>query len=115
MPVEDPGSSTIDSAATTLGGLNAALTINVKGLRSWSIWIGASLVGTVTFEATIDDTNWQTINLMNGAGALVGSVVNPAGDIYSAPNYRPAFSQVRARVSAYTSGSTTSRSRTHPR
>lgn len=112
---EDASSSAIDAAVTALGGLNAALTMNVKGIRSFAIWIGAALVGTVTFEATVDDTNWQTVNLMNGAGALVGSVVNPAGDIYSAPNYRPAWSQVRARVSAYTSGSASSISRRHPR
>lgn len=112
---EDAYESTIDSAGTALGALNAALTMNVKGIRSFSISVPTGLVGTLTFEGTVDDVNWFAFNLINGAGASVNAIASPGGDIYSAPNHRPALSQVRARVSAYTSGTTTAISRRHPR
>jgi hypothetical protein len=103
--------SVLDAAATALGALNAALTLDVKGCKSWSIAIAAGLVGTVLFEATLDDANWFTVSVVNGAGASINNVVNPAGDIYSAPAYNPDWSQVRARVSAYTSGAGSARGR----
>jgi hypothetical protein len=112
--MSDLTESFLDAAATTLGALNAALTLSGAG-KSFSMWIGAGLVGTVTFEATVDGTNWQGVSLVNGAGALVATVVNPAGDIYSNPQFQSAFGSVRARVSAYTSGSSSARGRTQGR
>src|SRR5579859_7190408 len=103
--------SVLDPLVTTLGALAAAETMDVKSAQSFSIWIGTGLVGTVTFEATVDDANCQGLCLATGAGPLVATLANPGGDVYSAPQFHAALSQVRARVSAYTSGSTTARGR----
>ena len=95
------------TASGALGALNNAVTINSQGARgiSWEIDTG-TLVGTVSFEATLDDTAWFAINAVRIDGTLIGSTTTFAdrGSLTSV-----AYSQVRMRVSAFTSGTSNGR------
>jgi len=95
------------TASGALGALNAAVTVASEGvgLVHWEIDTG-TLVGTVVFEATLDDTNWFAINAITIAGAVIASVAAFAarGALDSG-----GYSQVRLRVSAFTSGTSNAR------
>lgn len=87
------------SAAAATG--NGSI-LPVDGAAAVGIQVkGASFVGTITFEATVDGTNWVALpctNISNGAASSTttadGVFVASVGGLRS----------VRARVSAYTSG-----------
>ena len=107
LPVR-PVSLTPNRTATgTLNALNAAATISAQGagIVHWEIDTG-TLVGTVVFEATLDDTNWFAINAIRISGAIISSTTTFAdrGALDSG-----SYSQVRLRVSAFTSGSSAAR------
>ena len=95
------------TASGALGALNNAVTISSQGARgiSWEIDTG-TLVGTVSFEATLDDTAWFAINAVRIDGTLIGSTTTFAdrGSLTSV-----AYSQVRMRVSSFTSGTSNGR------
>jgi len=95
------------TAAAALGAANAAVTVATEGAGNvaWEIDTG-TLVGTVVFEATLDDTNWFAINALRIDGTIIASTTTFAdrGSLTSA-----GYSQIRLRVSAYTSGSSNAR------
>jgi hypothetical protein len=95
----------VDVTATgALGALNAALTISAKGLSAVATDIQTgTLSGTVTYEATLDDTNWIAIA---GAQVVTNGAWNSADTSFPARRVFPVggFSQFRIRVSSYTSG-----------
>lgn len=105
----------ISRASGALGALNAAVTLPGwdVGTLMWQIDTG-TLVGTVVFEYTLDDTNW--IGVVTGAGNQ--GVVYQDGDPIPSAGLTAfgvqgfvllAASQVRMRVSAYTSGTSNAR------
>jgi len=90
-----------------LGSLNAAVTLVSKGFGSfnWEIDTG-TLVGTVVFEATLDDTNYFAIDAIQVDGTIITSVSSfSARGAFTSVGY----STVRLRVSAYTSGTSDAR------
>lgn len=95
------------TASGALGALNAAVTVATEGAGSvtWEIDTG-TLSGTVTPEATLDDTNWFAISAIRLDGTIIASTSSFAdrGALTSA-----GYSQVRLRVSAYTSGTSNAR------
>ena len=64
-----------DPASGALGAANDAVTIALDGARglTWEIDTG-TLVGTVVFEATLDDTNWFAVNAIRIDGSIVSSI-----------------------------------------
>jgi len=76
----------------------------VGDLASLVMQVVGTFVGTVTFEATVDQTNWvaiQAVNLNDGSAATTAT----APGLYACRVV--GLKQVRARISAYTSGSIT--------
>ncbi len=92
----------------TLGALNDAVTLVPKSVSGAVFFeIDSGLTGTVVFEATLDDTNWFAISALKlSDGSLITSVTSFAdrGVLTSA-----GYTQVRLRVSAYTSDSSAAR------
>lgn len=84
-----------------LGAANEALGINCQGFPSVLVQISGVWVGTITFEATADGGNYQTINgLAPNASALVTtSTTNAVYRFNTAGHVR-----FQCRFSAYTSG-----------
>lgn len=91
----------------SLASLNAELDLGADGAASVALIVTGTYVGTITVEGSIDGTNWDSIPMrpvnagsiyvLTLASAAVGRWVGPCG----------AFRQVRARMSAFTSGSAT--------
>lgn len=96
------------AAATGVG-----VAINLKGYRSATLDITGTFVATITFEGTIDDTNWFVLALTPSTRAAAASTATTVGAWLLPQDV--ALSQLRARVSAFTSGTITVRSRKHPR
>ena len=93
--------------AGPLGSLNATLDINSQGRGTvhWEINTG-TLIGTVVFEATLDDTNWFGVNIIRIDGGIVSSITSFSDrGAFTSTGY----SQVRLRVSSYTSGTSNAR------
>ena len=103
LPVSSPNRI----ASGALGALNAAVTLTAQGAGSvaWEIDTG-TLVGTVVFEATLDDATWFAVNAIRIDGTIVASTATFAdrGALSSV-----GYSQVRLRVSAFTSGTSNAR------
>jgi hypothetical protein len=74
------------------------------GFSAVIMQVSGTFVGTITFEATVDGNNWVNIlvdNLNTGSASLTAT----GPGIFRATAL--GLAQVRARISAYTSGSIT--------
>lgn len=101
-------------ASGTLGALNAAVTKDYSPYCGLVFFFGNGLTGTVSFEASMDGTNWFPLAAVSFGSTTtttaVTSVVNPTAttSAYVVEEARGCgLKWVRARVSAYTSGSCT--------
>lgn len=95
------------TASGALAAENDAVTLASQGLGTvnWEIDTG-TLVGTVVFEATLDDTNWFGVNIIRIDGGIVASTVSFADrGAFTSTGY----SQVRLRVSSFSSGTSNAR------
>lgn len=89
-----------DSTSGT--GLNNGQFFSVSGLATASFTITGTFVGTVTFEISNDaGLNWFSINVM-AINSTTPSTTSTAPGIYVATV--KCLDLVRARISAYTSG-----------
>ena len=90
---------TLQTAATATGSGTVA---NIGGLSSLSVTITGSGIYTITFEVTIDGTNWQAIQGRQSTtlGTLSSTATAPGTWSFTVGSY----SQFRARISAHTSG-----------
>lgn len=87
-----------------IGALNAALAVAVEDTNYFTVQLNGTWAGTISFEATVDGTNWVSLALVNSSStALTTGVVSTVGNgIFFHPS---AFAnQFRVRFSAYTSG-----------
>lgn len=91
----------------TLGALNAAVTVTSNGISGCIINIRGTLVGTVVLEGSTDGfTNAQNISVLNLSTGLNQSSGMTAAGYYRGIN-AAAWTQLRIRVSVYTSGTST--------
>jgi hypothetical protein len=91
----------------TLGALNAAVTVAANGISGCVIRLGAGLSGTVVLEGSTDGfTTSQNISVLILATGLSTSAGMTSSGYYRGIN-TAAWTQLRIRVSAYTSGSAT--------
>lgn len=78
--------------------------LTVDGYSVATMQVSGTFVGTLTWEATIDQTNWiavQATSLNDGTAATTATTTG----LFRIQAF--GLSQIRARVSAYTSGSIT--------
>lgn len=92
-------------AAATLGSLNAEVIINADGCSTVTIDMRGTFSLTIEVAGTIDGTNWTPIAMrpVNQAAKLyVATIAGTTAGVWlgAVTGYR----QVRARVTAYTSG-----------
>ena len=78
--------------------------IDVKGLSHLSMQVTGTFSGTVTFEATVDASNWASVQVYNIATGAVSTTATAAG-IYTCGV--SGLYQIRARVSGWVSGTIT--------
>ena len=96
-----------DPVASTLGALDAVTAVTVEDADFISVGISGTWVGTISFEATIDNTNWYTLTVHSSSATDKKAAVSSttANGLFFHDLY--AFKQIRARMSAYTSGTAT--------
>lgn len=92
---------TLQDAAAATGNGTA---MDVGGLSTVGVQVTGTFVGTITWEGTIDETNWVAVRALNLNTGAVATTATAAG-LVQIPV--AGLSQLRARVSAYTSGSIT--------
>jgi hypothetical protein len=92
----------VTGSGSHTGTTSTALTLN--GEANTAFQLTGTWSATVVFEASIDNTNWTTIYAYKAGDAqITQAVTNSTGnDIYRCTT--SGFGYVRARVSAYTSG-----------
>lgn len=89
------GTAAANSTGVTLAAPgNSTVLVDVRG--TW--------VGTLTFQGTVDGTNWLSINAFPQAGGISVTTTTGNGDWYIDPT---GYLQVRAEFTAYTSGTVT--------
>jgi hypothetical protein len=100
--IDPPGSVALTAAGADCTTAGACAVFDISAAPSVNIQVAGTFTATVTFEATADGgNNWVAVlagNLATGAASTTAT----SGGIYALTN--SGFSQVRARVSAYTSG-----------
>lgn len=89
----------INSGSLTAAEQSASL--EVKGNGKAAVQLTGTFVGTVSFEGTVDGTNWVAINMTPPNSATAASSATAAGVWVGSAS---ALRAVRARMSAYTSG-----------
>lgn len=95
----------ISSNGVTTGTLTAAnqtVTVNTAADERVGVQITGTFVGTVTFEATIDGTNWVACAMTAAADATIVTTATAPG-LFRGETIP--FVQFRVRCSAFTSGS----------
>lgn len=98
----------VQTATTNLTAVNQAQTITLQGEAGVSFSVSGTWVGTITFEASNDNfITFSTINAQRaGDNILSQTVVNTAGnDLYRIGV--SGFLYIRARMTAFTSGTAT--------
>lgn len=94
-------SGTLQNAATATGN---GTPLPVLGLSSVAATVTGITTATITWEATEDNTNWSSVNAVQSGTNTIGTTATANGDyVLSCAG----FQQVRARISAYTSGTIT--------
>lgn len=94
------------SVQGTAGALNASVELTVAGAAGAAVQVSGTWVGTLTFQSTINGTDWVTHNGTVYGGASVTNVSTTTAN--GAWAFRVAGAQkIRATMTAYTSGTAT--------
>lgn len=91
-----------ETQASSLSALNAAVTMTTEGTGSYGVQITGTFSATLSFEATIDGTNWFAVNAAPIAGTSIPVQSTTTTGQWVVPD--KGFDQFRVRVSSYTSG-----------
>lgn len=90
------------STTGTIAGIDSTVSFtNLDGMSSVGISVSGTWVGTVTFEGTIDGTNWSAFNGAKFPGGVIASSTTTNGDFRFLVGGLSGF---RARRSVATSG-----------
>jgi hypothetical protein len=92
------------TVAGTLGALNQTVVLNIDGGGSASFNITGTWVGTLTFQGSIDGTNWSAINAVSASASQPQTTTTVNGLYRLTPS---SLLQIRVIMSAYTSGTAT--------
>ena len=97
----DIASITPVTTTGTITVLNGTVAIDVGGYGAIGLQLSGTWAATVTFEATVDGTNWTTLEVWptNGSSSQTTSTVN---GIFYAPC--GGLNQIRVKATSFTSG-----------
>lgn len=98
-----PLAQDLTCAPVTMGALNDAVTIKLRGRACVGVGFTAIGVLTATFEGSLDGTNWFTLNAYPVVGGVALVTTAAANGNWFVPT--AGLDSFRIRVSAYTSGS----------
>jgi hypothetical protein len=93
-----------DYEGTSLGVADAAVTVTVADADRITFDVTGTFTGTITFEASVDGTTFVAYGGQAPAGGTVITTLTAPGVFQSTANSCQGFEKVRARMSAYTSG-----------
>ena len=93
--------ATLQSGATATGNGTA---MDVGGLAVAGLQVTGITTATITFEGTVDGSNWVAVRALNLGTGAVGTTATADG-VFEVPV--AGLSQLRARISAYTTGTIT--------
>lgn len=93
------------STSGTLGAAEAAVTVLCADSDSIAVQVVGTFTGTITFECSLDGTNWSAIAMKASSQTAAATLVTTASaaGVFTVPTV--AVQYVRARMSAYTDGS----------
>ena len=95
------------SATGSLAGLNATVALSLNGATGWAADVRGTFVGTINFQASVDGTNWVTIPALVYGSAVNVATVTSVAAVGTWLGSAPGAVQIRALMSAFTSGSAT--------
>jgi hypothetical protein len=99
--------TTHQNNASAVGNGVAAV---VEGYSNGILQISGTFVGTITFEGTVDGTNWIAIALADLNSTTRARAISATVPGLFLLDYIGGLKQFRARISAYTSGGITAQS-----
>jgi hypothetical protein len=88
----------------TLGAAEAVVGASVEGANNILFQITGTWVGTITFEASADNTNWFVTAVKNTSETNSTTLVTTRTTNGISQVYIGGIPYIRARMSAYTSG-----------
>lgn len=92
---------------STIGQISAAnqtVQLDVGELTSVGVDVRGTFVGTITFEASINGTDWSTLSMLPSNASQNTALVTTATGVGTWIGSMAGLSRFRARFSAYTSG-----------
>lgn len=91
----------------TLGAAEAAVTALCADSDSIAIQVSGTFTGTITFECSVNGTNWVALAMKSSSQAALATLVTTttAAGVFTVSTV--GIQNVRARMSAYTDGSAT--------
>ena len=98
---------TLQSAAGATGN-GTAVECKIAGKRSWrnlTLQVTGITSATITWEATIDGTNWVATGVLSLADLSTVATTTTANGLFRVPV--EGFTQFRARISTYATGTIT--------
>lgn len=102
--VRQSGPVVMQNAATAAGNGSPLL---MSGYKTGTLQVTGTWAGTITFEVTLDGTNWVTATLLDiSSTSRVHKDTTTANGLFSADEYAGCL-YLRARISTYTSGAVT--------
>lgn len=96
-----------DALSTTVGALNAAATIMCEDADTVGIQISGTFAGTLTFQASIDGTNWVTASVQPVGATTATTWVTTTTGTGLWTRDCGGIKQMRVQMTAYTSGTAT--------
>lgn len=95
------------SATGTLGALNANVALSLNGATGFAVDLRGTFTATVTFQGTIDGTNWFTLAVVPAGSSVNVASVTTATAAGAWVGNANGMQQVRAIATSYTSGTVT--------
>ena len=95
------------STSGTLGVAEAAVTVLCADSDSIAVQVAGTFTGTITFECSVDTTNWAALAVKASSQTAAATLVTTTTGVgvFTVPTV--GLQYVRARMSAYTDGTAT--------
>lgn len=92
------------SSSGSINSLNGTVALSLTGASGWSVDLRGTWTATVTFQGTIDGTNWFTIAILPAGGGTSVATVTTATANGQWWGNATGLQQVRAIATAFTTG-----------
>lgn len=104
MPISESAAVTMQAAAVATG---VGTALDLSGLPAATLQIKGITTATVTFQATVDGTNWVGVALADLNSTTRARALTATADGIFLFEAAPGTQSLRANITAWTSGATT--------